>query len=447
MAGTATDTTSIVAELSDAGFKAFYDGICSMFNVDVRCEHQHVGIEPVSVLQSRFKQLAVVHVITAHGALNGTFHVMFDQGGLFVLSGVVVMLPENRILEQVRQGSIQDAQNLQDVAGEVGNLLVGAWDSVFRERCTGHKHLVKKASVVGESAGIRDDMGLSADEQVLCVTYQVTVGSYPSFQCAAVFPSAILGSHGKTDAPQADERATRKEPVSQSSPSVVRPLDPVAAPAMKRDDDIAEPSISLDRDDAMAELVRTICGDDEADEPPGMSLDTPRVSPAPRSSEGLAELLQTQAADIMETDVVWARAEDTVQGVLAKMQQKNTGYVLIGQNGILEGLVSSSTILGAVSLYLRPMFGKWRRPEDDATLGVRVKWIMSRPVRTIRPDTSLEAMIECMRRYGGRCLPVVDEDGSVKGMVTVFDILLHILTLNGDFSWQGRPPQAPALLL
>jgi len=52
-----------------------------------------------------------------------------------------------------------------------------------------------------------------------------------------------------------------------------------------------------------------------------------------------------------------------------------------------------------------------------------------------------------MRRCGGRCLPVVDEDGAVKGMVTVFDILLHLLALNGEVTWQGRPPQAPALLL
>jgi len=86
-------------------------------------------------------------------------------------------------------------------------------------------------------------------------------------------------------------------------------------------------------------------------------------------------------------------------------------------------------------------------PPSLVTLSVKVKWIMSRPVRTIRPDTSLEAMIECMRRYGGRCLPVADEKGIVKGMVTVFDILMCILASNKDLSWKGGPPQAPALLL
>jgi CBS domain-containing protein len=93
------------------------------------------------------------------------------------------------------------------------------------------------------------------------------------------------------------------------------------------------------------------------------------------------------------------------------------------------------------------MFAKWRRPEDDATLGVRIKWIMSRPVRTVRPDTTLAAMIECMRRFGGRCLPVVDERAGVQGIVTAVDILLHLLEADESFSWKGGPSQAPALVI
>jgi len=180
--------------------------------------------------------------------------------------------------------------------------------------------------------------------------------------------------------------------------------------------------------------------------PAGLSfLDSAYIQSVPQP--GLAEVLSQRASDIMEKDVVWAGPEETVQDVIAKMQQHNVGYVLIGVNGVLEGLVSNSNILGAVSLYLRPMFAKWRRPQDDATLGVKVKWIMSRPVRTVRPDATLAGMIESMRRCGGRCLPVVDAKGAVQGMVTVFDILLRILESDKSMSWQGRPPQAPPLMI
>jgi len=174
-------------------------------------------------------------------------------------------------------------------------------------------------------------------------------------------------------------------------------------------------------------------------------LDAAYIQSQPQA--GLAEFLGLSAAEVMKKEVVWAGPEDTVQDVIAKMQQHNVGYVLIGVNGVLEGLVSGSNIMGAVSLYLRPMFAKWRRPQDDATLGVKVKWIMSRPVRTIRPDATVAAMIETMRRCGGRCLPVVDAKGAVQGMVTVFDILLRILESDKSISFKGGPPQAPPLLI
>ena len=47
----------------------------------------------------------------------------------------------------------------------------------------------------------------------------------------------------------------------------------------------------------------------------------------------LAEFLATPASEVMGKDVAWAGPEDTVQDVIAKMQQQNVGYVLIGVNG------------------------------------------------------------------------------------------------------------------
>ena len=57
--------------------------------------------------------------------------------------------------------------------------------------------------------------------------------------------------------------------------------------------------------------------------------------------------------------------------------------MLVGQNGILEGIVSKSDIRGAMSPYLQEMFAQWRRPLDVATLQIRLKWVMSKPVYTI----------------------------------------------------------------
>jgi CBS domain-containing protein len=165
------------------------------------------------------------------------------------------------------------------------------------------------------------------------------------------------------------------------------------------------------------------------------------------SDTGISDLLRIPARDIMTKEVVWCAPEDAVQEVLAAMQQHNAGYVLVGRDGMLEGLVSNSNILGAISPYLRPTFAKWRRPEDDATLGIKIKWIMSRPVRTVKPDVPFATIIENMRRYGGRCVPVADGQGKVLGIITVFDLLLRVLEADGSSSWQGSPPQGPPLLI
>jgi CBS-domain-containing membrane protein len=94
-----------------------------------------------------------------------------------------------------------------------------------------------------------------------------------------------------------------------------------------------------------------------------------------------------------------------------------------------------------MSPYLLPIFAKWRRPLDDATLKIRIKWIMSRPVRTIKPKTSLATIMEHMSQFRGRCLPVMDEEGNVQGLVTAFDIFQALLKSNPNTCSTGQTAQ------
>jgi CBS domain-containing protein len=485
MTTAATDVTSPVeldkigpmAELADEAFESFCDDLAGMFGVDMRCERRQAGVEAVKTLQGHFKKLAAVHLVHGEGAVDGTFHLLFDQGGLFVLSGVVVMLPEKRIREEAKRGSIEDAQNLQDSGREVGNLLVGAWDRIFRTRCKGHDHFCKTSTFIGKPWEHLSEIQWPTDGELVLMLYEMTVEPYPSFKCAAVFPKAML--QGMSRAPEGPGGETAGQEPPANRPQEMMPPDPAvsAAPDAPQDSAKAAPpddqDIPPDKDqaprsdqaggDAVAQLdpvlnaVEVIAGAgvpsraDQAATAPShesdlMFLDPAYIQSAPQG-HGSSDLLRTPVVRFMDREVIWAGPEDTVQQVIAKMQQHNCGYVLVGANGIMEGLVSSSNILGAVSVYLRPMFAKWRRNEDDATLGIKVKWIMSRPVRTIRPDTTLGAAIECMRRCGGRCLPVVDEHAAVLGMVTAFDMLLYVMTQDKTFTWKGKPPQAPALVI
>jgi len=146
------------------------------------------------------------------------------------------------------------------------------------------------------------------------------------------------------------------------------------------------------------------------------------------------EHLRICAKDIMQKNVLRASPDDSLQQALAKMHQTDAGYIMIERNGVLEGIVSKSDITGAMSPYLQPIFSKWRRPLDDATLKIRIKWVMSRPVRTIKPETSLAAIVEHMSQFRGRCLAVTDEAGKVQGLVTAFDIFEALLKGNPNAS-------------
>ncbi len=138
------------------------------------------------------------------------------------------------------------------------------------------------------------------------------------------------------------------------------------------------------------------------------------------------------AKNVMQREFVWGSPEDSVQQTLTKMQQHDIRYILIGQNGVLEGLVSKSDLTGGISPYLRPVFAKWRRPLDDATLQIRVKWIMSRPVHIAKPETPLANVMGNMCRFGVLCLPVVDQQGKVQGLVTEADIFKVLLELENS---------------
>ena len=487
MATTTADTAARIAEWSDGAFRAFCDDVAGMFDVDMQCERREVRTEQAAALENRFGELSVSHLVHAEGTLDGTFHLLFDQGGLFVLSGVVVMLPDNRILEHVQSASMEEAMNLQDAAREVGNLLVGSWDRVFRDDCKGHEHFKKGDTSLGQLWDAPEGAGLPEDDEVVSIVYEMTVGSYPSFRCAAVFPLSLLacvqdaGQDADVPAPaepsselQTPEATPQEEAVGEAAPEPPadaapdRPTDPPAGSSVGQHKEAAD-HVDADGQAPATEPAAPSGGQQEADPLDTMPLpseiaasarqggisvhgpslafiDPAHVQSSPSDSQKAGQFLDMRAAEIMRKEVVWADPEETVGDVAAKMQQHNVGHVLVGRKGQLEGLATKSDILAAVSLYLRPMFAKWRRPEDDATLRVKVKWIMSRPVPTVRPDTTLSAIVENLCRYGGSCLPVVDSRGLAQGMITMHEILLRILELDGNIAWKGTPPQAPILL-
>jgi CBS domain-containing protein len=390
MAVVAINIQSQIMQLSSEALNAFSEDISGMFDVDMECTQKEVLEITVADLEKYFKTFTAINTISATGSLNGNFLLIFDQQGLFILAGIIDKLPDKKILENIKQTSEKKAANVVNAVKECGNLLVGSWNRIFRENLDEHGNFEQSNTFIGVPwKKSKKSIGLSKDQEILFISYEITIGSYPSFTCGVIFPKGIFGA--ESDLTKNDDK-TQQKPVSKEK--------------KHNEPEKIEKSLTV-TDLNLTSKELTIC-----------------------------------AKDIMQKNVIWIEQDDTVEVAINKMKENDAGYLMVGSDGILEGIVSRSDIAGAVSPYLRTTFAKWRRPIDDATLQIRIKWIMSRPVRTIKLKTPITIMMENMSRYGGRCLPVVDQKGKVIGLVTVFEIFNTFLTGSG-ISVVGRAGQPP----
>ncbi len=474
MATAQVEIESQIIELSTTAFQAFCNEISETFGVDMKCEQQEVSTDTIANLKKRFKKQVAVNVVDSKGLLNGTFQLIFDQDGLFTLGGIIVNLSEKEILANRKDASAKRAESMVDAVGEAGNLLAASFDNVFREGLDGHDHFSQRLpAFVGKPWGKPEEkIGLAKNDELVFVLYEMTVGSFPAFKCGVVFPKTIFAAPSDSapeQTPAAEEEAKDKEEQENPETEIVAEevsddtsagedtegaaetdnTDPVEQTPSAEDDSVVEDSVAEEKSEAPEKSDEPVLGKiSETIQKMARSLaDSPGESDRSETEinaalDIISKLSQISAKEIMQNQIVWADSNDSVQKILAKMQQNNVGYVIVGKNGVPEGIVSQSDITGAISPYLRPLFTKWRRPSDDATLQIKIKWIMNKPVRTVGMETSLAAVIENMSRFGVRALPVVDEQGTVQGLITVFDIFRVLLNTGPSISTIENVPQA-----
>lgn len=435
-----------VLGLSTEAFELFCEDIAGMFGVDIKCTEQGAVRETVKGLKKRFKKLAAVNTVKAEGALDGTFQLIFDQGGLFTISGVIVMLPEKRILEETKRGTIKDVESMNDAIKETGNLLIGAWDRVFREELEGHGHFAQASTFIGKPwVTPEESIGLASDADLTFVEYEFTIDPYPPFTCGVIFPDTIFDATSEPDSEEAADD-TAEQPSDEEKADAASAED-VKEDAGKKTKETAEtepaPKGSAEeQEDDAEEPAPDEAAEDKKEETAETEIEAEPAQPVETGDVFLASC----AKDIMDKDIVWGSGNDSVQETLTKMQQADAGYMVVGTEGKLEGIVSKTDILGAISPYLRPLFAKWHRPQDDASLQIKIKWIMSRPVHTVKPETPLITIVEKMCKTGNRCMPVVDPDNKVQGVVTVFDIFRALLKSVPNGSVVGKVSQSPPLI-
>ena len=445
MPDTKTEIESQIIELSETAFEAFCDDISSMFGIDMECQMLEVSDETTGGLAKRFKKkMGAFNFVKSKGILDGTFQLVFDQGGMFIVSGTIIMLSEKQILEKVKRGEQEDIEQIQDALKEAGNLFVGSWDKVFRENLKGHKHFLQTETYIGKPwEDPKHTINLDEDEIFTFVPFEITIGSYPTFNCGVIFPKALLEMRVESSDEQVE---TDSEEVNVDE---LQSAEDIETKTEENDD--------IDPEQHLEELSQTDIEDEdqsvceEQSKEPDRGTVSDSISKIVQQSEGFMKqpdltFMQMHAEDIMSEKIPWCDPEESVQNAMMEMQKMNVSCMLVGTDGKLDGIVSKSDINGAISIYLEPMFSKWRTPHDEATLRIKVKWIMTRPVHVIDTKMPLSDIIEYFIQAGKKCLPVMDEDSQIKGLVTTGDILKVVWNSNQKVTLLGDELQAPSLM-
>jgi len=166
---------------------------------------------------------------------------------------------------------------------------------------------------------------------------------------------------------------------------------------------------------------------------------TPSANPpsagADDAATPLTTVLQT-VKDMMTEQVVCLKSGDNLAAVIEAMKNGKFRHVpIVDKKGAMVGILSDRDILR----YL-PIVGGQRLPGTgefrsslfhvdmrDQSLSLPVTSIMTRNVTHIRPDCSFYDAVKMLHELKISCLPVVDEEKKLRGIVTVTNVMRALL--------------------
>jgi CBS domain-containing protein len=133
-----------------------------------------------------------------------------------------------------------------------------------------------------------------------------------------------------------------------------------------------------------------------------------------------------QVREMMSKDIEMVDRNDTLLAVEERMAAKQLRHLPVLEQGDIVGIVTQRDLFKAT---MSSAMGYGEKAQKAYLQSVRVKEIMTYPVVTISPDTSIAAAAEMIITKGIGCLPVVDGTTLI-GMITKTDLLRCLTALD-----------------
>ncbi|MBW1708767.1 MAG: CBS domain-containing protein [Deltaproteobacteria bacterium] len=131
-----------------------------------------------------------------------------------------------------------------------------------------------------------------------------------------------------------------------------------------------------------------------------------------------------QVQKFMNREVFTVPVTASIEEAAALIKEHDIRHLPVVEGEKLIGLVTEGEIRGAIF------------PAMIEDIGVK-DLMMSDPI-TVHPETLLEDAVRLVYRHKIGCLPVVDEDRNLKGIITVVDMLASLIELMGLLSESSR---------
>lgn len=131
-----------------------------------------------------------------------------------------------------------------------------------------------------------------------------------------------------------------------------------------------------------------------------------------RQRPGLSPRLQPiTVEDVVQTDVVTAEEDTPIPTVVAEMAESDVGSVVVVADGQPVGILTDRTICLAL--------------EDDPQVTDRIAGdLVSGDLVTATTEDSIFDAINTLGEEHVRRLPIIDDDGTLRGIVTLDDLLV-----------------------
>ncbi len=124
--------------------------------------------------------------------------------------------------------------------------------------------------------------------------------------------------------------------------------------------------------------------------------------------------------DVMTPHVVSVTMDHTLAQVRDLFAAYRFHHLIVTDAGRVVGVLSDRDLLKNLSPFVD---GANERAQDRWSLNKRVHQIMTRRLVSCAPETTLAEAGALMRDHRVHCLPVVDAQGRLKGIITMRDML------------------------